>query len=138
MDNIEEAQEWTKLLVERALRNEHTEFEFIRSFDELLASYKCKKAIKTVARSFAKTGRNILKTYLNSIKNDEENLDLLFSYKQIKTCQDFYEKDAAIVADMISEYNCYLRYGHLAKSILLGHFRPDEELMDWRKLPIGW
>ena len=48
------------------------------------------------------------------------------------------EKDAAIVADMISEYNCYLRYGHSAKSILLGYFRPDEELMDWRKLPIGW
>lgn len=138
MDDREEVQEWTKLLVERALRDEHTKFEFIRSFDELLASYKCKRAIKTVAKGFAKTGRNILKTYLNGIKNDEENLDLLFSYRQIKTCQDFYEKDAAIVADMISEYNCYLRYGHLIKSILLNQYRPEKDLTDWRKLPIGW
>ena len=138
MEDIEEREEYAKLLVDRALKDEHTKFEFIRSFDELLASYKCRRAINAVAKGFAKTGKNIFKKYLNDLEKDEENLELLFSYRQIKTCQIFYEKDADILSDMISEYNCYLRWGHLTKSILLNQYRPEKDLVDWRKLPIGW
>lgn len=131
-----DTEEFTKILIDRALKNEHTKFNYLRSLPELFAARQCKKALNDVIKSFNNTAKKVYLDYLDGIKNNTDRIDLLVSYKQINKCIDFYKKEAEITKDIIKEYKCYLKYGHLFKSVFLNYYRPNEDLMDWRKLPI--
>lgn len=129
---------YAELLINRVAKNNHTKFEFIKSFDGLLSAYKYKKDMGAAYKGFKKTGKKVFKDYVKGLKQDKPDIELLASYKHIMRCANFFKEDKKIVSDMISEYNCYLRDGHLFKSIFLNYRRPEHELTDWRKLPISW
>lgn len=138
MTEEHEIEETSELLVARALKNEKFEFFFIRCLDELRFIRLKRKATIKVANSFNKSAKKILSTYIKSLDEGESRYDLLVSYKQVKICADFYYEETKILNDMIKEYKCYMKFGHFWQTLLLNYYRPDEDCIDWRTLPLGW
>lgn len=126
-------------LMERALSGKHSSFELLGSMAELRIAKSIYKAVKAVAKGFTKTGDRVFEAYLANIAgaNHEMTFEDLITYKKIKQCEAFYIKDAEIIKDAIDEYVCYLHSGNLFKAVL-GINRTEEELVDYRKIPVSW
>ena len=76
-----------------------------------------------------------MKTYAKDIMTDEQKLEMLMSMKQFEICYNYYKKECAIAKDMLSEYRAYLSSGHIFDQLVLNSARPDDECVDYRKLP---
>ena len=77
-----------------------------------------------------------MKTYAKDIMADEQKLEMLMSMKQFEICYNYYKKEYEIAKDMLSEYRAYLFSGHIFDQLVLNNVRPDDECVDYRKLPL--
>ena len=123
-----------KQLVEKALANENQKFEFIGSLAERSAAKTCVSATKKVISLFKKLEESSAMTYVDLIKQGKQNTEVLLANIQFKQCVKFYEKELATLKDMLKEYRAYVWGGNLIKT-LLGIYRADNEMVDYRKLP---
>lgn len=137
MTEKQKVKDMTEHLVLRALQNEKFEFFFIRCLDELKFIRLKRKATIKVANNFNKSAKKILNSYIKSLDDNDFKSDLLISYKQVKICANFYYNEAKILKDIIKEYKCYLKFGHFWQTLLLNYYRPDEDCIDWRTLPLS-
>ncbi len=122
-------------LVRKALEGKQSNFEFIRSYSMLQAARAYRSGTRKVAKIFNSLRKGLLKEYAGMIMNNEQKLDVVMTIIQFEKCRDYYLAERDVAKDMISEYKTYVMSGHILDTIL-GGIRPEEDCVDFRKLPI--
>lgn len=133
--NLTEPQKFFAELVKKALEGKQSDFEFIRSYEMLKVARLYKKGTKKVHKLFNSLVKSILDAYAKSILTDEQKIEALLSVKQFEACAKYYENECAIAKDMLSEYRTYVLSGHIMEQFFFCGVRPDNECVDYRKLP---
>lgn len=108
----------TENLITVALENKHTEFEIITNMGMYNATKVFKSASKKIAAAFKHDSEELLKKYIENIKNGIDDLHTIFQYKILLTCAEFYEKEVDTAELMMYEYQSYLLGGHLIRALL--------------------
>ena len=124
-------------VVDRAKKGNHSKFEFIRSWAEHTKTCQYIKACSIMSRQFEKVQRKLMKDYRRSIMQMQSNLTLLLTALNCETISSFYHDEAVIAKDMRREYWSYVWGGHFLDS-MLGVYREDDDLVDYRTLPTRW
>lgn len=119
-------------LVEAAIKNKTTPFEYIKNIDELAVAKECKRSINKVITMFTKMQKAMYKTYCKKVKKGEFDFNLLVAHKKYEFCQNFYKKEIAILEDMMDEYQAYLNSGHYIDQYVKLETRRGVELYDHR------
>lgn len=122
-------------LVNHALQNKNSEFEFIRNWNMCKISRMYKRGTKRVAKVFDGLAKKLVKEYAAKIHKGNADIETLIAIKQFIVCRDFYLKENAIAKDMMSEYRTYVFSGHILDQFIFNIGRRDDELTDYRKLP---
>ena len=122
-------------LVKKALKGKQSDFEFIRTYEMCKVARYYKISVKKVSKVFKTLYKKLMKTYAKDIMADEQKLEMLMSMKQFEICYDYYKKEYELAKDMLSEYHAYLTSGHIFDQLVLNCVRPDDECVDYRKLP---
>lgn len=135
--NMNKPDEFFEVLIQRALEGKQSDFEFIRNYRMLKVARLYKKGVRKVSRLFESIRKSLLKQYQATINSGTQDIKTIMSIAQFEKCRDYYKKERAIAKDMISEYRTYVFSGHILDT-LLGKIRPDNECVDFRKLPIKW
>ena len=94
-----------------------------------------RKGTKKVCKVFNSIIKSILDAYAKSILTDEQKIEALMSVKQFEVCAEYYKKEHAIADDMLKEYRTYVFSGHILEQLFFCGVRPDNECVDYRKLP---
>ena len=124
-------------LVEQAIKGKHSDFEFIRSWQERTAVKTYLFGVAAVIRVFKNLCNATYKTYLSQIATGTQDLQTILALKQFKQCLAFYEREFEIARDMIREYWEYIWNWHVIDT-LVGNYRAEEDLWDNRgKKPNG-
>jgi len=134
---LDEKDEFFQMLVKKALKGEHMEKEFICSLRGLSITRGYIKNCQTIINSFISVYNAMQLVYLEQIKLDKQDLDLVISMKQFERCFNFYKEERSIAEDMIKEYRAYVFSGHILDT-LLGNPRKEEDLVDFRTIPWKW
>ena len=121
-------------LVKKALEGKQSNFEFIRDLKMIQTARLYKRGIKKISGVFASLAKGLLKQYSEQVKLGRQDVEVLLAIKQFEICRDYYKKEFEIAKDMLSEYRTYMFSGHILDTIF-GRYRPDEECVDYRKLP---
>ena len=124
-----------KELVNKALENKHSKFEFIRNYDMWKAAKMYRSGVKRVYKMFKNIEADLIVRYGQVINAGKEDLELVMAIRQFAHCVQYYKEEHAIAKDMLSEFGCYMRSGHILQT-LLGGLRPEYECVDYRKLPL--
>ena len=122
-------------LVKKALKGKQSDFEFIRTYEMCKTARYYKISVKKVSKVFKTLYKKLMKSYAKDIMADEQKLEMLMSMKQFEICYDYYKKEYELAKDMLSEYRAYLTSGHIFDQLVLNSARPDDECVDYRKLP---
>ena len=123
-------------LVKKALGGKQSDFEFIRTYEACKTARLYKSSVKRVYKTFKTLYKKLMKTYAKDIMTDEQKLEMLMSMKQFEICYNYFKKECEIAKDMLSEYRAYLSSGHIFDQLALNNVRPDDECVDYRKLPL--
>ena len=123
-------------LVKKALKGKQSDFEFIRTYEACKTARLYKSSVKRLSKVFKNLYKKLMKTYAKDIMTDEQKLEMLMSMKQFEICYNYFKKECAIAKDMLSEYRAYLSRGHIFDQLVLNGVRPDDECVDYRKLPL--
>ena len=123
-------------LVKKALKGKQSDFEFIRTYEACKTARLYKSSVKRVSKTFKTLYKKLMKTYAKDIMTDEQKLEMLMSMKQFEICYNYFKKECEIAKDMLSEYRAYLLSGHIFDQLVLNNVRPDDECVDYRKLPL--
>ena len=123
-------------LVKKALGGKQSDFEFIRTYEMCKTARLYKSSVKRVYKAFKTLYKKLMKTYAKDIMTDEQKLEMLMSMKQFKVCYNYFKKECEIAKDMLSEYRAYLFSWHIFDQLVLNSVRPDDECVDYRKLPL--
>ena len=137
-DQIELTEDPKKIfgeLVKKALKGKQSDFEFIRTYEACKTARLYKISVKRVYKTFKTLYKKLMKTYAKDILAGEQKLEMLMSMKQFEICYNYYKKECEIAKDMLSEYRAYLSSGHIFDQLVLNGVRPDDECVDYRKLP---
>lgn len=122
-------------LVKKALKGKQSDFEFIKTYEMCKVARYYKISVKRVSKTFKILYKKLMKTYAKDILAGEQKLEMLMSMKQFEICYRYYEKECEIAKDMLSEYRAYVSSGHIFDQLVLNGIRPDDECVDYRKLP---
>ena len=131
----EDPKEFFDELVKKALKGKQSDFEFIRTYEMCKVARYYKISTKRVSKAFKILYKKLRKTYAKDILTGEQHLEMLMSMKHFEICYDYYKKEYEIAKDMLSEYHAYLASGHIFDQLVLNSIRPDDECVDYRKLP---
>ena len=123
-------------LVKKALGGKQSDFEFIRTYEVCKTARLYKSSVKRLSKVFKNLCKKLMKTYAKDIIADEQKLEMLMSMKQFEICYNYFKKECEIAKDMLSEYRAYLSSGHIFDQLVLNNVRPDDECVDYRKLPL--
>lgn len=125
--------ELAEQLIKRAKEGDHSNFEFIRSLEEYFAAKTIKKALKKVVKSFDTPKTNLYNAHIKSVKEGEDDLNVILAFSELVQVVKFYEDEIGIISDMIDEYVTYVHSGHILDT-LIGNYRKEEDLVDFRKV----
>ena len=127
-----------KDLVIKALENKNSKFEFIRNYDMLRAVKLYRSGVRRVHKMFKSLEYELLTKYAKLVKEGTDDLTMVMAIKQFAQCVQYYKKEHAIADDMLKEYRTYVMSGHILAQLFFNGVRPEEECVDYRKLPIKW
>ena len=133
-----EAGELSKAIYERAASGDSTEFQLISSANEASGCKLAYKANMALAKHLKRRVESYSAELAASMTADcRDSIQGTVALRGLSACADFYETEANTLKDMLREWRCYLRYGHLLRMGLLGFPRPEEDMVDWRTLPVS-
>ena len=132
----EDPKEFFGELVKKALGGKQSDFEFIRTYEMCKVARYYKISTKRVSKAFKALYKKLMKTYAKDILTGEQKLEMLMSMKQFEICYEYYKKEYELAKDMLSEYRAYLFSGRIFDQLVLNGVRPDDECVDYRKLPL--
>lgn len=122
--------ELTQGLINRALTGKQSNFEFIRSYQELSIAQIYLKTLKKIIKAFKKTISILKKEYFSLLKEESvKAFACLCSLKRMSICLCFYKEEYSIIQHSIVEYYLYLSNGHRINAFL-GGYREDKDLVD--------
>ena len=122
-------------LVKKALKGKQSDFEFIRNYETCKVARYYKISVKRVSKVFKTLYKKLMKTYAKDIMTGEQKLEMLMSMKQFEICYNYYKKEYELAKDMLDEYYVYLTSGHIFDQLVMNGVRPDDDCVDYRKLP---
>ena len=132
---LSEDEKFFEAVMKKALSGKHSDFEFIRTYEDCKTARLYKISVKRLSKVFKNLYKELMKSYTKNIMADEQKLEMLMSMKQFKICHDYFEKECEIAKDMISEYHAYLTSGHIFDQLVMNGVRSDDDCVDYRKLP---
>ena len=132
---LSEDEKFFEAIVKKALSGKHSDFEFIRTYEECKTARLYKISVKRLSKVFKNLYKELMESYAKDIMTDEQKLEMLMSMKQFKICHDYFEKEREIAKDMLSEYYIYLTSGHIFDQLVMNGVRSDDDCVDYRKLP---
>ena len=124
-------------LMQKALTEPQSKFMFIKSWPERVAIKDYIVGVNTTIAIFENLVEKTHQTYIEQIKADEQDLGIILALKQFIQCRDFYIAERSVAEDMLAEYRSYVWGGHVWDT-LVGNIRKEEDLVDYRTLPIKW
>lgn len=124
-------------LVNKALKGEHTKFNFLRCWSDRAPVKQYILGVKVTAKMFSDLVDKTTESYIDQIAKDEQDLGLILALKQFTQCKDYYEQELFLAEDILKEYWSYILGGHVWDT-LLGNIRKDEDMVDYRILPVKW
>ena len=128
----EQGDDTIEKLISVALKGEHQEIELLKSLDEYEVCSILRRATIKVSKTFKKQAKRVLKQYFSEITTGYSSIDTFKTYRTFAICASYYETEAEMVEDRLSEYKAYLDAGHLLDAFL-GRERVEEDLHDFRK-----
>ena len=132
---LSEDEKFFEAVMKKALSGKHSDFEFIRTYEDCKTARLYKISVKRLSKVFKNLYKKLMKSYAKDIMTDEQKLEMLMSMKQFKICHDYFEKEREIAKDMLSEYRAYLTSGHIFDQLIMNGVRSDDDCVDYRKLP---
>ena len=132
---MEDQEKFFEAVVKKALSGKHSDFEFIRTYEDCKTARLYKISVKRLSKVFKNLYKKLMKSYAKDIMTDEQKLEMLMSMKQFKICYDYYKKEYELAKDMLSEYHAYLTSGHIFDQLVMNGVRSDDDCVDYRKLP---
>ena len=132
---LSEDEKFFEAIMKKALSGKHSDFEFIRTYEDCKTARLYKISVKRLSKVFKNLYKELMKSYTKNIMADEQKLEMLMSMKQFKICHDYFEKECEIAKDMLSEYRAYLTSGHIFDQLIMNGVRSDDDCVDYRKLP---
>ena len=131
---MEDQEKFFEAVVKKALSGKHSDFEFIRTYEDCKTARLYKISVKRLSKVFKNLYKKLMKSYAKDIMTDEQKLEMLMSMKQFKICHDYFEKECEIAKDMLSEYRAYLTSGHIFDQLIMNGVRSEDDCVDYRKL----
>ena len=131
---LSEDEKFFEAVMKKALSGKHSDFEFIRTYEDCKTARLYKISVKRLSKVFKNLYKKLMKSYAKDIMTDEQKLEMLMSMKQFKICHDYFEKEREIAKDMLSEYRAYLTSGHIFDQLIMNGVRSDDDCVDYRKL----
>jgi hypothetical protein len=128
----QEKEELFKALTEKALANEHTEFEYLKSPGEWIIIKKTRKGLKKFIELYNQVSWSVYNAYCKQVLEGTQDFGLLYALRQYLECEQFYKKELETVNDMLAEYNAYLGKGHFLEQFLWGQERESWRCWDHR------
>ena len=132
---LSEDEKFFEAVMKKALSGKHSDFEFIRTYEDCKTARLYKISVKRLSKVFKNLYKKLMKSYAKDIMTDEQKLEMLMSMKQFKICYDYYKKEYELAKDMLSEYRAYLTSGHIFDQLVMNGVRSDDDCVDYRKLP---
>lgn len=133
-----EAEELSKAIYERAASGDSTKFRLLSSTSEARGCRLARRASKALAKHLRRRVESYSAELIASMSDDcRDSIQGAVALRGLIACADFYEAEANTLKDMLDEWRCYLKYGHLLRVGLLGFQRPEEDMVDWRTLPVS-
>ena len=132
---LSEDEKFFEAVMKKALSGKHSDFEFIRTYEDCKTARLYKTSVKRLSKVFKTLYKKLMKTYAKDIMADEQKLEMIMSIKQFKICYDYYKKEYELAKDMLSEYRAYLTSGHIFDQLIMNGVRSDDDCVDYRKLP---
>ena len=132
---LSEDEKFFEAVMKKALSGKHSDFEFIRTYEDCKTARLYKTSVKRLSKVFKNLYKKLMKSYAKDIMTDEQKLEMLMSMKQFEICYDYYKKEYELAKDMLSEYRAYLSSGHIFDQLVLNSVRSDDECVDYRELP---
>ena len=133
-ESMEDQEKFFEAVVKKALSGKHSDFEFIRTYEDCKTARLYKISVKRLSKVFKNLYKKLMKSYAKDIMTDEQKLEMLMSMKQFKICHDYFEKEREIAKDMLSEYHAYLTSGHIFDQLVMNSVRSEDDCVDYRKL----
>lgn len=122
----------------RAESGEHTTPEWIRSLAEYETIRVNKRALELLVNNLEYCTNSLLKEYCKHVKHGDADVMKLLVRQELLRSTDFYNKELAIITDMLHEYEAYLRDGNIIRAFFFNDYRPDSELWDRRDMSNGF
>ena len=113
-------------LIETALSNKHSEVEQINNINEYFAAKALARGLYKLKVSFSTEANRSYREYITGLKNRVDNVQLLFDYRTLKQCEQYYHEEYFNVWSSIKEYRDYLSSSNLIRSVF-GHDRRDDD-----------
>ena len=133
----EQQEELFTTLVQKALKGEQSESRFIVCWQDRNVVREYIRGTTATVQMFNNLITNLTKVYVNQIEKNTQDLGIMLSLKQFYTCKDYYQKEREIAEDMLDEYRSYIWGGHIWDT-LVGNTRKEEDMVDYRTLPVKW
>ena len=134
---LEQGAEMFTELVKKAMEGKNSDFRFITCWADRAVVKEYISNVDVVIRIFADAETTSLKLYYPQIEEGTQDLGLMLSIKQFNQCRKYYQKEREIAEDMLAEYRSYIWGGHVWDT-LVGNIRKEEDMVDYRTLPIKW
>lgn len=128
---MQDNEELILALLHRAETEEHSKFQFIKCRQEYLNARKVKYAYEHLTSSIAISAEKLFKKYCNAVVSRNADVTILLAYCKTRELQQYYEEELSVVADMISEYEYYLRAGNWS-DFIFNKRRPFSKFIDYR------
>lgn len=130
--DTQEQEELFKALTEKALANEHTEFEYIKSTAEWIIIKKTRKGLNKIIELYNQVSWSAYNAYCKQVLLGTQDFGLLYALRQYLECEQFYKKELETVKDMLAEYDAYLSKGHFLEQFLWNQERESWHCWDHR------
>jgi hypothetical protein len=137
MNNLDQ-QQMLADIVKRAEAGEHTKFEYIKSWKEYKQRKMSYSALSMLIASLEHSIRSLLKRYCKAVEEGRADVTTLLVREKLLTTKAFYERELAMVADMISEYEAFLWDSNFLSQFLFYEIRPISECWDRRDINNGF
>lgn len=125
-------------IIKRAESGEHTKFEYITSWQEYKTRILNYKATEMLTKGIERSIKSLLKRYCKAVELGQWDITTLLVRKALLDTKSFYDKELAMLADMISEYDAFLCDGNFISQFFFYETRPISECWDRRNMDNGF
>lgn len=122
-------------IIKRAESEEHTQFEYIRNWQEYAARKTNQRALRLLVKSLNTSINKLLKKYCKAVRLGNADVTTLLVVNKLTQTKSYYDTELAAIDDMVCEYDAYLMDGKLLFAAF-GEIRSDSDCWDRRGMDL--